>query len=305
MKNMSQNTKSVFLYNWMVVSYATVDSEISNSETARLLKHIYDTDQETQLKNSSRKITFKYKTNEGKDNEIEKLLIIDELRYNNGVLFGSVGMTNKTLDSMVRQIDEQTMEYCELTLSSPRNCYEFYTFFAICSKENKLLILRNTDMPYKLFELIATTLTCTLSSEPYKFRAELLSERDLKQRIKELRRVRLITSFSLHDYELTGKPSIRRLADIAANKRASCHVKFSPTIQYKLTNESIDELISISKDKNCSVFKIIDADSNDPTNDTIDLLKSLIQEKREINLNNQEAKDPDIVYREFLKIINV
>lgn len=302
---MSKGAKSVYLYKWIVESYATVDLDEAAKETERLLKMVYDAYLEAQRTKVFGKISYKCIYNAGKENEIEKLLILDELRFEKGLLFGSVGLTNKTLDSMVRQRDEQTMEHSELTLSSPNKRYEFYTFFAISAQKRRLLILRNGDMPKNLHMLIARACKNSLGVEPYNFIAELFSEKDLRNRIKELKKLKLDTSFAVHEKDLQGKPPMRKLSDMAENKRTTFRLSCKLNLRHNFTDDDIDEIIEISQDHDCKMFKISEGDSKESTKDSIDLVKDLVQEKRDIFITNEQAKNADIVYEAFLSVLGI
>lgn len=299
---MAVKTKDAYLYTWLVSSMKTADPDEAAKELPRLFSVIHGTYLSAKNSGDYSKLSRTTIENAGKEDQKEKLLTIDEMRYDGRILFASIGISNKTLESMVRQRDTRTMKADEIVLASPQKSFEFFTFFAIDVQSRRLAILRNKDMPNYLHRLIAILLTTAIGGEPYTFEAELYSEKSLRERINEMKHIKLEASFALHDLDMSGKPSMNRIMQRSTNK-GSCRIYYSGRFTYKLSPEEVDEIIGISEDEDCKKLKIHDLSEGNTSTDALDLLKEIVQEKRKITITATEAKKPDIVYDRLSKIL--
>lgn len=293
---------TVYMYKWLVNSMATIDPDAPQKELGRLLQRVYYTYEEAKKTGDYSSISLQFIQNAGKDDEVQKMIIIDDLRWENHILFGSIGITNRKLESMIRQRNIKTMQYGELTLSSPQQNFEIFTFFAISEVSGKLIILRNNDMPKYVHNLLAQVCSTALGAEPYLFKAELFSERTLRERLKALKKSRLEVSFPLQDLDMSGKPSLKRINQRSQN-RGACTIRFTTKFEMSLTDEYIDDILELSETGDCRILKIYESDSDMNSKDAIDLLSDVVQEKREIRASAEQAKDSEYVYSQFASLL--
>ena len=277
--------------------------EGATAECPRLFRHIQTKFQASEQVDKQKCFSYQLVSgSEAQETLKEKYIIIDDLRFENNILFGSIGITNKSFQAMVRQRDILTMTSREITLPSPTDKFEAFTFFAISCIKMKLAVLHNKDLPTYITNLITTVLNNSIGGEPFTFRSELFSEKTLKERLKELNQSQMTVVFSMHDIDMGKKPPFERMAQRAHNA-GSCSLKFKGHYKYKLSATDIDDILDIATDGDCIVLKVRN-DNTKSDSDDIDVLHDIVQEKFKVKLSTADSKNPAEAYKALISVFD-
>lgn len=133
-----------YLYKWITRQMLNADPEAGKTISAQLMQKIYQafTDESGKKKN-----LFSYQLHEEKNSDVRRICIMDHLRFEDGILFGSIGIMTDEVDGMIRERDIVTFEESKITPSGPNKKFEYFTFFSIYPGKEHFLILKNGNMP--------------------------------------------------------------------------------------------------------------------------------------------------------------
>lgn len=293
---------TAYMHKIQLRPFVSANPEEGRPHIPRLLSAIYDRFKaDYNLSFFSYRIQSLSQLEDGKDPD---QLIMDNLRFNGVVFFGTIGIAKKEMISLIRQRNPDTMEQVALTTTSPGLYYEYYTFFALCAKTGRLLLLRNTDLPSYTARAIVTILNIALNKEPYSFELSSYSESSILRRLKEMKATKLSIVVDSNEFNPNGLPSMGYI-DRAATKRTKCTVSTHYKFKSGLTDEVVDNLLTLKEEGGIKTLVVAEDKSPSDDPDKIDLLKEILLEKRKLPINKEQSKDADLVHEHMIRALNV
>lgn len=285
-----------YMQKWITTQIMNADPAEGQKEVKRLMQKIYDN---FYAENGTMKHLFSYSFNQKKQGEIyHHKYIVDHLRYDGDILFGSIGITSKQMDEMVRERDMVTHEKTKVVPSGPTKVFEYYTYFGIKAEQQQLLVLRNGNMPEDVYNYIAVICFQALEGEPYRFDIETYQEKTIRERISELNKSKIDLRIALDNLELANKPSFRQLRAKASRKGAA-YVTMRLDFDTKLDDHVVDNLLDIGEDKDTKRLVVTDTDAPSKEADAIDILKDVMKAKRDVKITKKDLDNVDYVCEKF------
>ena len=272
-----------YLHKWITSKMVSVDREEGKDQATRLLRVIYDNYQNVEKREMFFFVLIEKKGVE----EYSKYIVVDILKFERNLLFGSIGVISLTMDETLRERDLSTLITTDLKPSTPTSGYEYYTHFLIDGENQKLLIMRNGNMPSYINNLLAQICSRALETEPYTFRVEEYEEKTIRETIKDLKKSKITAQIQLADIELQQKATFKRLR-AKADGKGYVTLTFNMEFQETLDDDIIDDLIEIREDKDVKKFIIIDRERDPKNSDEINLLKETVKSKREVNITKKD-----------------
>lgn len=291
---------TAYMHKILLRPFNTSNTEDGRVEIPRLLQSIYD-----RFREDFKFYYFSYRLKPRGEQEEKKepdQLIMDHLRFDGDILFGTIGVAKKEMVSLIRERDPVTLEQRDLSTTTPGNFYEYYTFFAISALSGKLLILRNAEMPSYTHNGIITILNIAKNDSPYAFEITSYSEDSVLKRLKEMKSTKLSIVVDSNEVVPAGMPSIRHIEQ-AANRRTKCTVSMNYRFDTELTNEVIDSLFTLKEEGGVRTLVVNENKPSEQDPDKVDLLKDLLLEKRKLQINKSQSKDADLVHQHMIKAL--
>lgn len=286
-----------YMQKWITTPMLSADRAEGQRAANRLMKKIYNNFiDETGTK---RHLFSNYFEGSKQGKTIKRKYIMDKLRYDGNILFGSFGITTEQMDGMVRERDIITLEESKLVPSGPTKQFEYYTYFAIWADKMQLLVLRNGDMPDYIHNLIAGVCFQALEGEPFRFDIETYQEKTMKERIKELKKAQVELKIALDDIEFLNKSSFKAIKAKADRRGVAC-VTVKLHYDTKLDEDIVDDLLCLGEDTDMKRLVIKDAEPPSKDADAIDLLKEIMRVKRDVKIKQKDLDNVDFVWEKFL-----
>lgn len=287
-----------YMQKWITTQILSVDPLEGQNEANRLIKKIYDN---FMMDSGEKKRLFSNYYNEKKQGETyRRAYIMDHLRYDGCILFGSLGITSEQMDGMVRERDIVTLEESKVIPSGPTKKFEYYTYFGIWPDKKQLLVLKNGDMPEHVHSLIAGICFQAIESEPYRFDIETYQETTIRERIKELNKSQIELRIALSDLELMNKASFKQLK-AKADRKGVAYVTMKLHFDTRLEEDVVDDLLDLGDDADMKRLIVKDADAPSKDADAIDLLKDVMKVKRDVKISKKDFENVDFVWEKFIE----
>ncbi|MGI6634219.1 MAG: hypothetical protein ACOX7B_03485 [Christensenellales bacterium] len=286
---------------WLTVPMETSDLKEGIRHAPQLMQLIYDN---FTGKNGDKKYLFSYGLQERKADEVtDRHIIMDNLRYDGNILFGSIGVVSRQIDGMIRERDIVTYIASELVPSAPTKGFEYYTYFAIHAVKQQLLVLRNGSMPSYVHNTINRICQQAIESSLYMFEVKSYQEKTMRERIKELNKSRVELRVALSDIDLERKAGIRALR-AQASDRGDATITMKMRFSKHLDENAIDALIDIRDDKDVKRLVVVDESVPSAEKETIDLLKEMMLVKRDVKVKKTDLRNVDLVWEKFREAMN-
>lgn len=285
-----------YMQKWLTVPMETADMREGRRHAPILMQLIYEN---FSGKHGDKKHLFFYGLQERKADEVtDRHIIMDHLRYDGSILFGSIGVVSRQIDGMIRERDIVTYAESELVPSAPTRGFEYYTYFAIHAANQQLLVLRNGNMPSYVHNTINRICQQAIESSLFMFEVKSYQEKTMRERIKELKKSRVELRVALADLDLQNKAGIHTLRAQAKN-RGVATVTMKLRYGEHLNESTIDALIDIRDDKDVKRLVVVDEDAPSDEKEAIDLLKQMMLVKRDVKIKKTDLRNVDLVWEKF------
>ncbi len=229
--------------------------------------------------------------------------LVSKLKFESNVLFGEIGCCMERLPGLYRERNTGTLATLEISPSDSCCTFEAYTYFALSAITQKLAIFWNGNVTPDIDGVIVNVLLKMIQGSPYGIACQQLLDQDIKSRLQNLGNNIIIKGYIKNAEKLVSsqKMSFRQI-ETSLGKDVIATVKFKVKVYEKLTEQQIEDLLSLQSDKDYASVRISDMDE---TKEVIDIIRRSVAISSVIKLTEADSKDCAIVWDGLKNLIYV
>lgn len=216
--------------------------------------------------------------------------IVEIIKFNNDIIFGSIGkIENINNNALKQQRESSTYKKIPKYDYLKDILFEDFTYFLIGNNFSDVVVLQNSEAP-----LINKTLPYLMGQKCRELKCSFIHPKLVDNLQKELNKFTEILKVDIainNDGTSLINPTIKEVHNLSSSSVEK--VTASVTLKKKTSNKQFIESLEDNSLKNYSSFKIQGVNNETHMNESIDLIKKILTKKINIEISNNILLDTD------------